>query len=87
MNKTEVGKEAEAVVASGGLVSDELMLRIIDTELDNLHGRASHREMLQRWHADRYCAYRAGFWTVSPARFDKRVFWTRRSTNKVDLST
>lgn len=87
MNKTEVGKEAEAVVASGGLVSDELMLRIIDTELDNLHGRVSHPETLQRWHVNSCCVYRAGFWTVSPARFDKRAFWIRRSTNKVDQST
>ncbi|WVQ69099.1 uncharacterized protein L199_007312 [Kwoniella botswanensis] len=37
---SEVGKKAEAVVASGGLVSDELMLEIVKTELDRLHGRS-----------------------------------------------
>ncbi|KAI5450550.1 Adenylate kinase 2 [Naganishia albida] len=40
MNGTKVGKEAEAIVASGGLVSDELMLEIIQTELDKLHGES-----------------------------------------------
>ncbi|KAJ9111827.1 hypothetical protein QFC20_002414 [Naganishia adeliensis] len=40
MNGTKVGKEAEAIVASGGLVSDELMLEIIQTELDKLHGKS-----------------------------------------------
>ncbi|WWC67812.1 uncharacterized protein I206_101726 [Kwoniella pini CBS 10737] len=37
---SEVGKKAEAVVASGGLVSDELMLEIVKAELDRLHGRS-----------------------------------------------
>ncbi|WVW78609.1 hypothetical protein I302_100568 [Kwoniella bestiolae CBS 10118] len=37
---SEVGKKAEAVVASGGLVSDELMLEIVKTELDRLHGKS-----------------------------------------------
>ncbi|KAJ9101102.1 hypothetical protein QFC21_003320 [Naganishia friedmannii] len=40
MNKTKVGREAEAIVASGGLVSDELMLEIIQTELDKLKGKS-----------------------------------------------
>jgi adenylate kinase family enzyme len=56
MNKTKVGKEAEAIVASGGtsntsdtdnrlimswvgLISDELMLEIVQTELDKLKGK------------------------------------------------
>ncbi|KAJ9126141.1 hypothetical protein QFC24_002414 [Naganishia onofrii] len=39
MNKTKVGREAEAIVAAGGLVSDELMLEIIQTELDKLKGK------------------------------------------------
>ncbi|WVQ97926.1 hypothetical protein IAU59_005045 [Kwoniella sp. CBS 9459] len=38
--KSEVGQKAEAIVASGGLVSDELMLEIIKSELDRLHGRS-----------------------------------------------
>ncbi|OCF38482.1 adenylate kinase [Kwoniella heveanensis CBS 569] len=37
--KSEVGQKAEAIVASGGLVSDELMLEIIKAELDRLHGK------------------------------------------------
>ncbi|WVF69882.1 hypothetical protein IAT40_004665 [Kwoniella sp. CBS 6097] len=38
--KSEVGRKAEAIVASGGLVSDELMLEIIKAELDRLHGKS-----------------------------------------------
>ncbi|GHJ89309.1 hypothetical protein NliqN6_5711 [Naganishia liquefaciens] len=40
MNKTRVGKEAEGIVASGGLISDELMLQIVETELDKLKGKS-----------------------------------------------
>ncbi|KAL7418645.1 Adenylate kinase 2 [Cryptotrichosporon argae] len=38
--KSDVGRKAEEVVASGGLVSDELMLEIVKTELDRLKGRS-----------------------------------------------
>ncbi|ODO09010.1 hypothetical protein I350_02605 [Cryptococcus amylolentus CBS 6273] len=38
--KSEVGKKAEAIVASGGLVSDELMLEIVKAELDRLKGKS-----------------------------------------------
>ncbi|ORY27094.1 adenylate kinase-domain-containing protein [Naematelia encephala] len=38
--KSEVGRKAEEVVASGGLVSDELMLEIVKTELDRLRGKS-----------------------------------------------
>ncbi|AFR95252.2 adenylate kinase [Cryptococcus neoformans C23] len=38
--KSEVGRKAEAVVASGGLVSDELMLEIVKAELDRLKGKS-----------------------------------------------
>ncbi|WRT64914.1 uncharacterized protein IL334_001853 [Kwoniella shivajii] len=38
--KSEVGRKAEEVVASGGLVSDELMLEIVKTELDRMHGKS-----------------------------------------------
>lgn len=58
MAKSEVGKRAEEVVASGGrlahppqryemlmfttgLVSDELMLEVVKTELDRLRGKVS----------------------------------------------
>ncbi|TYJ56280.1 hypothetical protein B9479_002968 [Cryptococcus floricola] len=39
-DKSEVGKKAEAIVASGGLVSDELMLEIVKAELDRLKGKS-----------------------------------------------
>ncbi|ADV24683.1 adenylate kinase, putative [Cryptococcus gattii WM276] len=38
--KSEVGRKAEAIVASGGLVSDELMLEIVKAELDRLKGKS-----------------------------------------------
>ncbi|WVQ84206.1 hypothetical protein IAT38_006357 [Cryptococcus sp. DSM 104549] len=38
--KSEVGRKAEAVVASGGLVSDELMLEIVKAELDRLKNKS-----------------------------------------------
>ncbi|WWD22173.1 hypothetical protein CI109_106664 [Kwoniella shandongensis] len=38
--KSEVGRKAEQVVATGGLVSDELMLEIVKTELDRLRGKS-----------------------------------------------
>nr|ODN85750.1 adenylate kinase [Cryptococcus depauperatus CBS 7841] len=38
--KSEVGRKAEAVVAAGGLVSDELMLEIVKSELDRLKGKS-----------------------------------------------
>ncbi|ODN80373.1 hypothetical protein L202_02628 [Cryptococcus amylolentus CBS 6039] len=38
--KSEMGKKAEAIVASGGLVSDELMLEIVKAELDRLKGKS-----------------------------------------------
>ncbi|EJT50742.1 adenylate kinase [Trichosporon asahii var. asahii CBS 2479] len=37
---SEVGKEAEKVVASGGLVSDELMLEIVKKELERHRGKS-----------------------------------------------
>ncbi|WVQ74103.1 hypothetical protein IAR50_003690 [Cryptococcus sp. DSM 104548] len=39
-DKSEVGKKAEAIVAAGGLVSDELMLEIVKAELDRLKGKS-----------------------------------------------
>ncbi|KAK8846862.1 hypothetical protein IAR55_005952 [Kwoniella newhampshirensis] len=38
--KSEVGRKAEQVVATGGLVSDELMLEIVKAELDRLRGKS-----------------------------------------------
>lgn len=36
---TEVGKQAEEIMARGGLVPDELMLRIVTDKLDTLHDK------------------------------------------------
>ncbi|KAF8636582.1 hypothetical protein AX17_003393 [Amanita inopinata Kibby_2008] len=36
VERTEVGREAEAIVAGGGLVPDEVMLRVVSAELDGL---------------------------------------------------
>jgi len=40
MNHSEIGRMAEEIVRSGGLVPDELMLKIIMKELDKLHGKS-----------------------------------------------
>ncbi|KAG7092518.1 hypothetical protein E1B28_008869 [Marasmius oreades] len=37
--RTEVGRQAEAIVAQGGLVPDELMLQILTGKLDQLHSK------------------------------------------------
>ncbi|KIL69798.1 hypothetical protein M378DRAFT_184182 [Amanita muscaria Koide BX008] len=37
--RTEVGREAEEIVASGGLLPDEVMLRVVSSELDELRGQ------------------------------------------------
>jgi nucleoside-triphosphate--adenylate kinase len=34
--KTEVGREAEAIVAQGGLIPDETMLKVVTSKLDSL---------------------------------------------------
>lgn len=39
--KSEVGKKVEKVVASGGLVPDELMLELVQVELDRHQGKVS----------------------------------------------
>ncbi|KAF8921242.1 adenylate kinase-domain-containing protein [Mucidula mucida] len=39
MEGTEVGRMAESIVAQGGLVSDEIMLKVITSKLDLLHNR------------------------------------------------
>ncbi|EAU88492.1 adenylate kinase [Coprinopsis cinerea okayama7 len=36
---TEVGKQAEEIMARGGLVPDELMLKIVTSKLDTLHNK------------------------------------------------
>ncbi|KAJ8078840.1 Adenylate kinase 2 [Marasmius tenuissimus] len=37
--RTEVGRQAEEIVAQGGLVPDELMLQILTSKLDQLHNK------------------------------------------------
>ncbi len=37
--RTEVGREAEQIVASGGLLSDEVVLRVVSSELDELRNQ------------------------------------------------
>lgn len=37
--RTEVGREAEEIVASGGLLPDEVMLRVVSSELDELRNQ------------------------------------------------
>ena len=48
LQKSEIGREAEEVVKSGGLVGDDLMLRIIEGEVDKLHGKVSRRRELKQ---------------------------------------
>ncbi|KAI0065383.1 ADK-domain-containing protein [Artomyces pyxidatus] len=37
--KTEVGRTAEEIVAKGGLLPDEIMLRVVTSKLDHLHNK------------------------------------------------
>jgi len=37
--RTEIGREAEEIVASGGLLPDEVMLRVVSSELDELRNQ------------------------------------------------
>ena len=37
--RTEVGRVAEEIVANGGLLPDELMLRIVSSKLDALRNK------------------------------------------------
>lgn len=38
-NRTEVGQEAEEIVAQGKLISDELALRVVTSKLDQFHNK------------------------------------------------
>ncbi|KAH9951470.1 adenylate kinase-domain-containing protein [Amylocystis lapponica] len=40
--RTEVGRMAEEVVATGGLLPDEIMLKVVTSKLDLLHNKARH---------------------------------------------
>lgn len=40
--RTEVGREAEEIVACGGLLPDEVMLKVVTSKLDLLHNKVCH---------------------------------------------
>jgi nucleoside-triphosphate--adenylate kinase len=40
--RTEVGALAKEIVASGGLIPDEVMLRVVTSKLDALRGKVRH---------------------------------------------
>ena len=37
--RTEVGREAEEIVAQGGLLPDEMVLKVVTSKLDKLHNK------------------------------------------------
>ena len=37
--RTEVGREAEGIVAQGGLLPDDMMLKVVTSELDTLYNK------------------------------------------------
>ena len=39
--RTEVGRMAEDIVAAGGLLPDDIMLKVVTSKLDLLHNRVS----------------------------------------------
>ena len=41
LRRTEVGLLAEEIVASGGLLPDDIMLKVVTSKLDALHNRVS----------------------------------------------
>jgi adenylate kinase family enzyme len=43
LRRTEVGQLAEGIVANGGLLPDELMLRVVSSKLDTLRHKVRAR--------------------------------------------
>jgi adenylate kinase len=43
MHRTEVGREAEDIVAQGGLLPDEMVLKVVTSKLDKLHDKVGRR--------------------------------------------
>lgn len=39
--RTEVGRMAEDIVATGGLLPDDIMLKVVTSKLDLLHNRVN----------------------------------------------
>ncbi len=48
--RTEVGRQAEDIVAQGGLLPDEVMLRVVSSKLDLLHNRVTVVPRVRRPH-------------------------------------
>ena len=46
MCRTEVGLLAEEIVASGGLLPDDIMLKVVTSKLDALHNKVSGHLLL-----------------------------------------
>lgn len=40
-DRTEVGRMAEEIVATGGLLPDDIMLKVVTSKLDLLHNKVS----------------------------------------------
>lgn len=45
--RTEVGQQAEGIVARGGLLPDEFMLKIVTTKLDSLQNKVMSQEVIR----------------------------------------
>lgn len=43
LRRTEIGQLAEEIVANGGLLPDELMLRVVSSKLDTLRHKVRER--------------------------------------------
>lgn len=50
--RTEVGLIAEEIVAAGGLLPDDIMLKVVTSKLDMLHNKARHFKCFEHLHAD-----------------------------------
>jgi hypothetical protein len=65
LNQTEVGKEAEAIIARGGLLPDDTILRVVSSKLDALQNKVMPVPYLR--FAKSLCICSIGFWMVSLA--------------------
>lgn len=43
LRRTEVGQEAEDIVAQGGLLPDKMVLKVVTSKLDKLHNKVRIR--------------------------------------------
>ena len=66
LDKTEVGKEAEAIIARGGLLPDDTMLKVVSSKLDALQNKVSSISY-SRFAQKFLCICSIGFWMVSLA--------------------